>query len=58
MRLVRQKVEKEENPALKQSKDELAACKRQFESLMKCANNIFDDFDFTKKQAFHLCAFL
>ena len=25
---------------------------------MKCANDIFDELDFTKKQAIHLCAFL
>ena len=25
---------------------------------MKCANNIFDELEFTKKQAIHLCAFL
>jgi uncharacterized protein (UPF0332 family) len=25
---------------------------------MKCANNIFDELEFTKNQAIHLCAFL
>jgi len=58
VRLLRQQVEREENPALKEAKEESAACKRQLESLMKCANNIFDELEFTKKQAIHLCAFL
>ena len=57
MHLLRQKVEKEEQPALKQTKEQLAKCKRQLESLMKCANNLFDELEFTKKQAIHLCAF-
>jgi hypothetical protein len=25
---------------------------------MKCTNNLFDELEFTKKQAIHLCAFL
>ena len=57
MHLLRQKVEKEEQPALKQTKEQLAKCKRQLESLMKCANNLFDELEFTNKQAIHLCSF-
>ncbi len=51
-------MEWEENPALKQAKDKSAACKRHFENLMKRANNIFDELEFSKKQAIHLCVFL
>ncbi len=28
------------------------------ESLIKCADNLFDELDFIKKQAINLCAFL
>ncbi len=48
--LLRQKVEKEGQPALKQAKEWLATCKKQCERLMKCANNLFDLVGFTKKQ--------
>jgi hypothetical protein len=56
--LIRQEFEREQQPALKQTKEELAKCKRQIESLMKCANNLFDEVKFTKKQATNLCEFL
>ena len=41
--LLRQEFQREQQPALKQTKEELAKCKRQIESLMKCANNLFDE---------------
>ncbi len=30
----------------------------ELESFMNCANNLFDELEFTKKQAVHLCTFL
>ena len=56
--LLRQQVEKEGYPELKQTKDQSAKCKRQIESLMKCANNLFDEVKFTMKQANNLCEYI
>ena len=49
--LLREKVVEEGHPELIQVKAQLAKCQKQCESLMKCANNLFDLVNETRKQA-------
>ena len=51
MRLLRQEVEKEEHPALKKAKMQLATLKRNNKSLLNCADKLLDLLDITIKQA-------
>ena len=51
MRLLRQEVEKEEHPALKTAKAQLAKLQRNNKSLLNCADKLIDLLDITIKQA-------
>ena len=56
--LLRQQVVDEGNPELKNAKDQLAKCQRQCESLMNCANNLFDLLNETKENEIRFCNFI
>ena len=51
MRLLRQQVEREEHPALKKTKAQLAKCQKNNKSLLNCADKLLDLLDITIKQA-------
>ena len=51
MRLLRQQVEREEHPALKTAKEQLAKCQRNNKSLLNCADKLLNLLDITIEQA-------